>query len=360
MSWLFLHNNAVSTKGNEKPYTLRNSEGDAALLATGSIVIEIDLSIVSKVPCRLVNYENSNEWLRRFIIYLNADFSLSVELTQGCAKSYVRLPNIQPQTPGIRRLTYSWDAPRKNGVLSLENHDGSSIYQTVFQNPVPLPICDAQKIALGSEDTSIDVGVLNIAVSDQIVPVGPRPTICAGALIETSDGYRPVEFLRLGDLVITHDHGLQPVRWVMKQMLPTSGGSAPIKLHAPYFDLFENITVAQNQRVMISGIETEYNLGKDAALIEARNLVGYPGATLQSDRPTTTYYQLLFDQHECIRLSGTWADSLYVGRLAESSNMIETTSLAKIPTSILPIHNELVHPVLRKYETRALLEALTA
>lgn len=41
-------------------------------------------------------------------------------------------------------------------------------------------------------------------------------TICfvAGTLIETADGPRPVEALQPGDLVLTRDHGLQPLVWV--------------------------------------------------------------------------------------------------------------------------------------------------
>lgn len=35
---------------------------------------------------------------------------------------------------------------------------------------------------------------------------------CAGAMIETPSGPRAIEYLRPGDLVVTRDHGPQPIR----------------------------------------------------------------------------------------------------------------------------------------------------
>ncbi len=360
MSWIFLNDRSVLSENSSKLNASASLIDDDTLLVTGSLVLEIDFAAAGNAPCRLLHYETSKDWQRRFTIYLNADYSLSVETQQGCTQSYVHLADATPNISGIVKLIYSWDAPKRLGLLSLENSDSGSINQAVIQRPIPLPIGDAKKIVLDHTATKIDKRVLNIALSDKVETVGPAPSICAGALVETTDGSRPIENLKLGDMVVTHDHGPQPIRWIIKQELASLGRAAPVKLHAPFFDLTSDITVAQNQRVMISGIETEYNLGKDAVLIEAQNLVGYPGVSLLTDRLATTYYQLLFDNHECIHLSGTWADSLYVGQLALSPEIAVTTGLADVPNSVLPIHHAMVHPVLQNYESRALLETLTA
>lgn len=54
------------------------------------------------------------------------------------------------------------------------------------------------------------VGTLSIRSND----IQGVACFCAGTLIETPDGPVPVESLVPGDLVITRDHGPQPLRWI--------------------------------------------------------------------------------------------------------------------------------------------------
>src|SRR5690606_23050660 len=48
-----------------------------------------------------------------------------------------------------------------------------------------------------------------------------------GTLIDCADGARPVETLRVGDLVQTLDRGLQPIRWIASRRLGAELAAQP-------------------------------------------------------------------------------------------------------------------------------------
>lgn len=155
--------------------------------------------------------------------------------------------------------------------------------------------------------------------------------------------------MQLGDMIVTAAHGAQPIRWIINAELPALGQLAPICLRAPYLGLSGDILVAHDQHVVISGVEAEYNFGEDSVLIEAGQLTGLPAATVQRNHKTLRYYQILLDNHECIRLSGAWCESLFVGRLAHSPEVLATTRLAAMSASAVPVHHGFARPVLRQY-----------
>lgn len=367
MTWLAVADcNAASgggAAGDRSAGTYRAPQKAGAggeLLARGSLVVEIDFSIDGHTPAMLLHYTASQGWERRFTIYLNADFSLSVEAQQGRARSYVRLTGTPTAPTGRARLTYSWDAPRQIGLFSLEDLESGAIHQAVFQAPIPLPLLDGTAIVRSQSAAQFDNRICGLALSDRIEAVGPAPTIAAGALVETPAGPRPIESLRLGDMIDTAAHGPQPIRWIIKSELPALGHLAPICLRAPYLGLTGDILVAHDQHVVISGVEAEYNFGEDSVLIKAGQLTGLPAATVQGGQQTQKYYQILLDNHECIRLSGAWCESLFVGRLAHSPAVLATTRLAEMSASAVPVHHGFARPVLRHYESQTLLAAMSA
>ncbi|MFV2001959.1 MAG: Hint domain-containing protein, partial [Paracoccaceae bacterium] len=337
-----------------------NQHGDQGLLARGSLVLELDFSIECHTPARLLHFDDMRDWRRQFTIFLNADFTLSVQVQQGHARSYVRLTEAPGAPTGKAKLVYSWDAPRRLGLLSLELPQVGAIHQAVFRDPIPMPLADAATIVFGHNPVTLDDRVCAMALSDRFEPVGPAPSIAAGALVETAAGLQPIENLKAGDMVQTAGSGMQAIRSVICSELPALGYWAPVRLSAPYLGLSHDITVAQHQRVMISGIEAEYNFGEDAVLIEAHQLTGLSAATVLTGLNTQKYYQILLDNHECIRLSGAWSESLFVGHLARSPEVMATTRLADMALSSVPVHDCFARPVLRDYESQTLLAALSA
>lgn len=63
------------------------------------------------------------------------------------------------------------------------------------------------------QTASTDFTYTQLRISDLDDTYAP---VCfgSGTLIKTQDGVRPVEMLRIGDMVLTVDNGLQPIRWI--------------------------------------------------------------------------------------------------------------------------------------------------
>jgi hypothetical protein len=63
--------------------------------------------------------------------------------------------------------------------------------------------------------------------SNAVVTFNSIPCFVAGTLIRTEHGETPVEDIKAGDLVFTHDDGLQPIRWVGRRTVSAEGALAP-------------------------------------------------------------------------------------------------------------------------------------
>lgn len=360
MTWLCSRDCLADPAKSHLSPLLDDVELAQPLLAKGTILAEIDIRKDGRIPARLIHFKSTKDWTRRFTIFLNPDYSLSIETQQGLARSYVHLKDWKRETRNRLRLTYAWDAPARLGLLTLECLDTGRIDQALFEAPVPLPVEDAKAIIEHSENCHIDQRVVGLSIANSIEPVGPSPSIAAGTMVETAHGPRPIDRLQLGDSVLTANNGLQPIRWILRQDLPTVGAYRPIKLSAPYFGLQTNITVSRSQRIMVSGPEAEYHFGEDAVLIEAQELLGHPSASTKAAGFATAYYQLLLDVHDCIQLNGTWSESLFVGHLAQSPQVLATSRLAEIPRTAMPMHSQPVRPTLKPFETQTLLESISA
>ena len=357
MAWIGLYDRTNPSSG------LLTNFPDAAqipLLSKGTFRCEFGLSPDSHTPRRLLHLERSEGWLRRFTVFLNADFSLSVEIQQGNSRSYGRLSAPQIDDPSHFRLSISWDGPQRHAVLTLENLGQSIIHQTPLSQAVPMPLGDIAEILDLGPGVGLDRDVRWFAFSDDVEPIGPQASIGAGALVQTAEGNCLIENLRLGDLVQTKENGLQPVRWILRQDVPACGLSQPFMLRAPYFGLSAPIIVAGAQRVMISGIDTQYEFGRDAVMVEARDITSHPATVVADSAPTITYYQILLDEHDCINLSGVWSDSLFVGQLARFPEITATTGLANMPADLLPVHRRRAYPTLNALESQVLLSRLIA
>lgn len=329
------------------------------LLIQGSLVVEFEMSPDGHVPARLLHYENTHGWDRRFTIYLNADHSIAIEIQQGPARVYARLSNWTNIYGGPTRLTYSWDAPEKSGLLTLEALKSGSMRQTIVDAPPPLPRSDLEIIGNGGT-LKADRRLSFIAISDSVEPVGPAPSIAGDTLVETSQGARPIDRLQRGDAVLTAQNGLQPIRWIVKRELPAYGSYRPVRLRAPYLGLTRDITVSQHHHVLIGGTDAEYLFGTESVLVEARHLLNHPAATLVQQEPTHVFYQLLLDHHDCISLCGAWGESLFIGDLGTSPALLGTTHLAGLTPSAAPRHRKLDIPMLKSFESNTLLDAISA
>lgn len=149
----------------------------------------------------------------------------------------------------------------------------------------------------------------------------------AGTRLATAKGNRPIEKLRLGDLVQTADHGLQPIRWIGSMTVAAMGDLAPILIAAGALGNKRDLLVSPLHRMMLSGWQVELLFGEDEVLAAAKMLVN-DEAILPVPMAQVTYYHLMFDTHEVVFAEGAPAESFHPG--AEGFDALGDAARAEI------------------------------
>lgn len=125
---------------------------------------------------------------------------------------------------------------------------------------------------------------------------GTRITISDGSLV-------PVEQLTNGQMVLTHDHGPQPIRWIGTSTLRAIGPTAPIKIAKSAFRNLDALCVSPELRMFV------YQRDVGQSWIRARHLVN--GDTVAPmEHGFFEYYQILFDRHQIIFAEGIATESM--------------------------------------------------
>ncbi len=140
-----------------------------------------------------------------------------------------------------------------------------------------------------------------------------------GARILTPRGLRAIETLQPGDMVVTRDHGPQPIRWLGRRTVPGLGRFAPVTLDAGALDgLARPITVSPQHRFLFIGYRAELLFGTSEVLVAAKHLVNDLNIR-QADRAAVTYLHLMFDEHEVIYAEGAATESFHAGDVGISA-----------------------------------------
>ena len=153
------------------------------------------------------------------------------------------------------------------------------------------------------------------------------PCFTAGTLIMTSRGEVRVEKLAVGDLVLTVDHGLQPIRWIGSRCLDAAELRASphlLPIHIAAGALGDSLPtrkliVSPQHRCLVSSIIAERMFGEREVLVAAKHLLDAPGVSIASAAAGVTYLHLLFDRHELVVSNGAVTESFYPGDQALSA-----------------------------------------
>lgn len=331
-----------------------------ALIARGSLVVEVTFTAADLAPQTVLRMRRDNGWRRHLELTLFADGAVLVEHRQGPSTSYASLHMPRPGRDETLRITYSWDAPLRMGLLSVENLDTGGLAQHGFDAPQPMPLDDADALVSGGDETLVDPTVALMAVSDQVEPAGLAPGIVEGALVETPAGAKRIERLQPGDLVVTEGRGYAPVRRVIRREVPALGRFRPVALRAPFFGLRHDLAVGPDHRLLIRGADAEYLFGADGVLVEARHLARTPAAMPPPRAATAGYCQVVLDSHDCLMVSGAWAESLYLGEAGKDPARLAAAALTDCAPGELPRHSRVASPLLKSYEAVVLVSALSA
>lgn len=153
------------------------------------------------------------------------------------------------------------------------------------------------------------------------------PCFTADTLIETDRGLLRALDLRAGDLVLTLDHGYQPVRWSCSRsldglQLALSPHLRPIRIRAgalgnesPARDLI----VSPQHRVLVRSKIAQRMFGADEVLVAAKQLLAHDGVEIADDLTGVVYVHFLCERHELIYSEDALTESLYPGQEALKS-----------------------------------------
>jgi len=154
---------------------------------------------------------------------------------------------------------------------------------------------------------------------------------CAGTSIETQSGPVAVQDLSIGDMVITKDHGAQPIRWIGSNKRPAVDNIVPILIKKGALGNTRDLRVSPQHRMLVRGKRVQEMCGKGAVLVLAKALVDGQDIIVDLSEPTVDYFHIAFDQHEIIYAEGIPSESLYLGG-SEAWNMLHPAQRAELRT----------------------------
>ena len=194
------------------------------------------------------------------------------------------------------------------------------------------------------------------------VAVNSIPCFVAGTRILTQTGEVPVETLRPGDLVMTQDHGLQPLCWVGRRTVAAVGDFAPVAIDAGTFGPHGAIKLSPQHRVLITDSMAELLFGEAEVLVAAKDLVNDKTVRVQTGG-TVDYVHLLFDRHQVVFAEGLATESFLPG--PQTTKSFDTPLVSEI-LAIFPEldpatgagYSPAARRTLRSFETRVLLADL--
>jgi len=131
-------------------------------------------------------------------------------------------------------------------------------------------------------------------------------------LVKTKFGQVPVEDLTAGDMVLTMDHGYQPIRWIGSSKRPATGNLAPILIRKGALGNTRDLRVSPQHRMLLSGWHAEVLFGEREVLATAKSLVN-DHSILREEGGEVEYFHMLFDTHEIVYAEGAPSESFHPG-----------------------------------------------
>lgn len=325
-----------------------------ALVARGTLLLEFTLMRGETDILPLLHLARQDGWPRFLSLSTTADGRIALIQRQGKAFHAISIDASEEIGAGGRmRLSWRWDGPGRQSLLSLESPDHGTLRQQVGFDPLPIPRDDLELLLSGVGAARIGPRVDWVALGDHLHPAGPGACFAPATPIETPEGPRPASAIRTGDLVETADAGAQQVLWSGRVSLPSLGALRPVRLCAPVFGRTRDLWVLPHHRLALSGSLVEYLCGEDEVLTEARHLVD--GCTaLQPDRPATLNWQgILLQGHHLLVADGCLLESLDPGMLAHRPALAAMGALAEVADT-LPRRATPPCRILHEYEARTL------
>lgn len=213
----------------------------------------------------------------------------------------------------------------------------------------------------GDVETAYFTYTINNGVGQEdtgIVQINQLPCFVAGTLIDTPTGPRPVQDLRPGDLVLTLDNGVQPIRWVGSREIEARDNFAPIRICAGSYGATADVLLSPQHRVLVRDIWAELLFGESEVLVKAKDLVNHKTVRREETGTPVTYVHLLLDQHNILSSSGLLSESYLPGPMMRNTfgedDCAEIITLFPELADIDAAGWSAARPILKSYEAQAL------
>lgn len=147
------------------------------------------------------------------------------------------------------------------------------------------------------------------------------PGFGPGTMIRTQDGEIPVEWLETSDMVLTRDHGYQPIVWIGRTRLqpcyfaqypeerPVCIPAGACGSDCPTHDLY----VAGEHRLLFTSARAELLYFSNEVLAPAKAWVDRGRAFQITPVRPYTLTHIACAHHEVILAQGTWAETMFPG-----------------------------------------------
>jgi hypothetical protein len=142
----------------------------------------------------------------------------------------------------------------------------------------------------------------------KIIGTGIEIVICylRGTRIQTPEGQVNVETLKIGDTVVTHFGGVQPIKWIgwqsyARRFVKNNRDQLPVRIEAGA--LGENLPARELY------VSPGHSMLIDGTLVLAKSLVNGLTITQHYAPEEIHYYQIELETHDCVLAEGAWSET---------------------------------------------------
>lgn len=143
------------------------------------------------------------------------------------------------------------------------------------------------------------------------IAVAGATGLCTGANLRTPIGEKHVEFLRVGDLIVTRDNGLKPVRMIWTRTVTAAEMAAdpslaPITLAPRAIGPMmpqKTVSIGGAHRLLVPGWRLDDEEDTENCLVPARDMEGL-GEPAKSHEEDVTYYNIVFETPQVFCANG--------------------------------------------------------
>lgn len=214
-----------------------------------------------------------------------------------------------------------------NATLTYTDGTTDTITAVVFQDTAGNLYLAPESVQNSDQDALEAKAIRSLTLGNEITISGEGYSLGAnrdfanfvcftpGTTILTQEGETPIERLRVGDLVVTMDHGLQPLIWIGSRSLifdQHNTRQKPIEIKRNAFGEglpFKDLRVSPQHRILLSkGLP-----GTDEVLAPAKGLTELPYLRVMHGKKQETYISLLLQNHEIVFTNGLPCESFLPG-----------------------------------------------